>query len=318
MSKDFKIWGIGYGLIGDLIMSLPLLTYFEKKYPNSYKIFVVEKKCSQCIEIFINHPMIDRIKITDGWDCVGDEDIKLASSCQIKDIAWTGIKGKRKPPYPNNCWHDDKYWYNKRNCIQETARRYGINDLEDVLSKEELHPKLYKWFDVGFDKSKKNSGYSNVKYDDSNSDVFKKNIAIWAFAGYGNDFGRSPNNSWWERLIDELIDRGFTVFHFGLDKEILSKSENYKKYTHLSFFEQIRISLASRLVIGCESGPMWIMGAYLHPAIHLITNYLPKHNENPLALCPVNKNAITFFDKKSCNNIKVEDVFCEIEKKIDI
>ena len=33
MNKNFKIWGTSYGLIGDLIMSLPILNYFEKKYP---------------------------------------------------------------------------------------------------------------------------------------------------------------------------------------------------------------------------------------------------------------------------------------------
>ena len=57
MGKDFKIWGISYGLIGDLIMALPSLTYYEKKYPNSYKIWVIEKKCSQCASLFLNHPL---------------------------------------------------------------------------------------------------------------------------------------------------------------------------------------------------------------------------------------------------------------------
>ena len=64
-AKGFKIWGFGYGIIGDLIMSLPMLTYYEKKYPESYKIWAIYKKCAQCAPIYFNHPLIDRIKITD-------------------------------------------------------------------------------------------------------------------------------------------------------------------------------------------------------------------------------------------------------------
>ena len=55
-------------------MGLPILNYYEKKYPGSYKYWVIQKKCAQCAPLYFNHPLIDRIKITDEWDEFGDYD----------------------------------------------------------------------------------------------------------------------------------------------------------------------------------------------------------------------------------------------------
>ena len=48
-----KIWGTSFSLIGDLIMSLPQLVYFKKKYKNSYINFVIHKKISYCAPLFL-------------------------------------------------------------------------------------------------------------------------------------------------------------------------------------------------------------------------------------------------------------------------
>ena len=65
--KNFKIWGVSFSLIGDLIVGLPQLTYFEKKYPGSYKYWGIHKKMSHAAPLFYNHPLIDRIKITSSY-----------------------------------------------------------------------------------------------------------------------------------------------------------------------------------------------------------------------------------------------------------
>ncbi|MDO8610854.1 MAG: hypothetical protein Q7R95_10010, partial [bacterium] len=165
MDKNFKIWGTSYGLIGDLVMSLPILTYFENKYTNSYKYFVIQKKCSQCVGLFINHPLIDKIKITDDWEYFGEEDMKIYNQCQIKTI----LDQK----------HNDQHWYNKYNCVEETARLAGIFDITELLTKEELVPKLYRWFNVGF-LSAHNHGYTS-EYDGSHNST-SNIISIWPFA----------------------------------------------------------------------------------------------------------------------------------------
>ena len=38
-----KIWGTSFSLIGDLIMSLPQLSYYKSKYKNIYVNFVIHK-----------------------------------------------------------------------------------------------------------------------------------------------------------------------------------------------------------------------------------------------------------------------------------
>jgi len=57
--KDLKYWGVSYGALGDLIMGLPVLRYFEKKSPGSYKYWIMWQKCSFAAPLFINHPLID-------------------------------------------------------------------------------------------------------------------------------------------------------------------------------------------------------------------------------------------------------------------
>ena len=314
MGKDFKIWGFGYGLIGDLIASLPLLTYFEKKYPGSYKIFVIEKKCAQAVELFVNHPLIDRIKVTDNWDGVGETDREIAGACDIRDSAWQDVSMPRGKP---GGWHSPKKWYNHYSFVEEIARLYGVDvdDFNEVLTEEEKLPRLCRWFDIGFDKSKEVGGYSHNNSFYMPDGKIANNIAIWPFAGYGDSHGRSPSEGWWGKCISELIRLGFSVHHFGLDKKILSDSSSYVKYTEMSFFEQIRLSLASELVVGCESGPMWIHGAHMHPAVHLMTNWMSGHLSNLLSLNPVNINSDVLFNKESCDHIPLKRVVDSIQMR---
>lgn len=296
-----KIWGPLSGIIGDLIMGLPILEYYEKKYPNSYKFWTIQKKCSQSAPLYFNHPLIDRIKITDKWSEFGDYDKALIEECDIKER-----------PSTSGWPHSSSDWYNKVSCVQETAFVAGIPDLLDVLDEEQLKPKLYKWFDVG--EPIVTSTYSRAP--NQSQEQYFNNIAIWPFAGSP---GRSPSPAWWGSLIDKLISNGYTVSHYGMPWDPkLSHKHGYKIYPHLSYFEQVKAALASRLTIGTDSGAMWVMGAYSHPAINLMTNWLPNHNQNLLALEPVNSEADTFFEKNGCDNIEVKKVLYNIMERVPL
>ena len=98
----------------------------------------------------------------------------------------------------------------------------------------------------------------------------------------------------------------------------LSDSKKYYIFPHLSYFDQVRAALATRLSIGTDSGAMWVMGAYSHPAINLVTNWLPNHNSNFSALEPVNKNSITFFEKEGCDNIPIEKVINNVRNRVKL
>ena len=176
--KQIKIWGPVTGIIGDLIMGLPMLTYYEKKYPDSYKYWVIQKRCSQSAPLFLNHPLIDRVKVTDEWDDFGIYDKELISQCDIN--AEFSSKGWQ---------HSSPEWYNSVSSIQETAFMAGITDLAETLNDDELKPKLYRWFDVG--EPVVTSTYAKTR--GQSKEKYYNNIAIWPFAGSP---GRSPSPAW--------------------------------------------------------------------------------------------------------------------------
>jgi hypothetical protein len=292
-----KIWGMSYGLIGDLIGGLPMLTYYEKKYPGSYKYFGIEKRCAFTAPLFLNHPLIDRIKISDNWAGWGPSDYKLIESCDVKATY-------------DNFKHDRADWYNYTDFVEETAILAGIQDIRDVLTEEEMKPRLYQWFDVGVD-NKDSHTYS--KDNNNNLSSFEKSVAIWPFGQGEPNSGRNPNPIWWNNLIEKLIKNNYRVYQYGRDKEPkLSDSTGYQKMTNMPFFEQIKACLASDIVIGVNTGPMWVVGAYSKPAIHLVTNYLPNHFQRFHSLTPINDNSINLFAESNggvgCNGIPFEQV----------
>lgn len=293
--KNFKILGVSYGVTGDLIMGLPVLTYFEKKYPGSYKYWYIEKKCANSAPLYFNHPLIDCIRISGEWSGFSDEDYKIARGCDIKCTMM-------------NWRHDVQDWYNYRGQIEETARIAGIPDLMDVLTEEELYPKLHKWFDVGAEDDSIRT-YSKENKVQTMDDT----IAIWPGATAGGGTGRSPSILWWKDLANKLVRSGYKVLQFGyLTDTMVADWHNDKSY-----FEQVKLALSCKMSIGTDSGNMWVMGAYSHPAIHLLTNWLPGHTQNLFALNPMNRRSTPFFAHNGTDNIKHSDVLAEVERMMN-
>lgn len=290
-----RIFGFHSNLIGDLVMALPCLNYYEKLYPGSYKIWHIDGKCAQAAPVFFNHPLIDRIKISKNPESYDAEDFELMRKCEI-------VINTRPE-------HTDLYWYNKRSCVEETALMAGVNlDKFNDLSIKEREPSLNMWFKPGLFDSK-SVGYCKKDYIPELTDK-NKIIAIKPFSGYGPGSKRSPSRLWWEILVSELIELGYTVRHFGFVNEpLLSMSKNYQRFTHLSFFEQIKVALDSKVSVLCDDGFAWILGAYKHPSIQILCFWQDKHTENPLAFAPINAEAInlhSFTDK--CDDVPVEEV----------
>ena len=300
---------MSFGLIGDLIAGLPMLTYFEKKYPGSYKYWVIEKKCWFTAPLYFNHPLIDKIKITDNWNGAGELDQIEMEKCDIKMFYGDTVK------------HSSPQWWNNYSLVEETALMHGIPDMPEVLTPEEMKPRLFKWFDVGIDNP---NAHTYSRKNDSYLNIFEKSIAIWPFAQGGSEgSGRNPHPDWWSRLIAGLIEEGYKVYHYGRAADPkLSTLSGYKKMTMLSFFDQVRAALASDLVIGVDTGPMWCIGAYSHPAIHLMTNWLPNHHSNLGCFIPCNDNGTTIFvenkGNQGCNLINIDQVIETVKSKREI
>ena len=54
---------------------------------------------------------------------------------------------------------------------------------------------------------------------------------------------------------------------------------------------------------------MWVMAAYSHPSITLITNWYENHNKNFNSLVPPNKNGDYIFKENGFNRLTVDEVF---------
>lgn len=278
--KNFKIFGFRSDLIGDTCMALPLLNYFEKLCPNSYKIWHILGKCHQAAPLWLNHPLIEKIKISKNLESYDEEDYELMSKCDIV------INTRPQHKIPD--------WYNYFNCVEETIQMAGIdlNHFNQVLTKEEQKPRLYRYFSVG-EINENHAGYCKNELTENKQN---KTISIKPFCGYGRGFNRCPSEAWWKDLINNIIDLGFKVNHYGfINEPILSNRAEYKNLTQLSFFDQIKSSLDSLITIGSDCGFMWINGAFSHKAIHLITNWQINHKKNLMSLCPANDNSIDLF-----------------------
>ncbi len=276
-------------LLGDSIMAESSLRYFEKLYPNSYKIWHLLGKTHQALPIWANNPLIDRIKVSSNLESYDEQDYELMKSCDI-------VINTRPQ-------HKNPYWYNELDCVQETIQMGGIdlNHFNEILTKDEQFPKLYKYFPIGeFNES--HAGYCKDNILEEN---YNKIISVKPFCGYGKGLNRCPSEKFWHNLINILLDYGYKVNHYGfINEPNLSVREGYRNLTKLSFFDQIKSSLASKMIIGSDDGFMWAMGGYSHKALHLITNWQLNHTQNLLALTPYNKNATNiFYEKGSTPNM---------------
>lgn len=263
--KNFKVWGVRQSLIGDSIMALPILNYIEKSFPNSFKYWQIARKCSQSASLYFNHPLIDKIVISDCDEGMGPKDIEIAKTC---DVFFNTM-----PPHPM-----EQDWPNYRNIYEETWVMAGLPLAEyHKMTPEEQRPKLYKWFNV--EKRK------------------PKTIAIWPCAGYGNENKRNPSKEWYNKLIEELNHNGYHVLIFGHPKDysfreylFLGSDYYFAVENHLPFFDQIKMTLGCDLVISTDSGSGLIFGAYEMPQISLLTNHFPNHTKNFTAFAPNNPN----------------------------
>ena len=190
----------------------------------------------------------------------------------------------------------------------------GIKDLNNVLNKNEQIPYLNKWFDAGFDDEQKKAAYTYDKVESKKNKILGKSLAIWPYAGYGRSKNRNPSDKWWGELISKLTKNSINVYHFGYFKEpILSENKKYyHNLTSLDFFNQIKISLGTKLALGTDSGSMWVLAAYSHPIIVLGTNWYENHIDNLKATIPPIKNGECIFNQNNFSNLNSDEVYEKI------
>lgn len=268
-------------------MALPLINVLNFIYDRPKITWPISKKCRQAAPLYIDQPGINSIYITEQDDGLSEFERKWIK----KDF---DLLIEPSPQHPK-----EQDWYNYRSCVEETMLMAGAEyyDVYKNLGSSSQIPRLNNW------------------WDDSNQ-VNEKTIAIHSTAGYGQGKNRSPSTDWWRPLCLELLKRGYKVKQFGHsnDEDISSSQWEctgiFKRYNDYSLFEQIQLAAKCEYYIGTDSGFSWIMGALGAKQISLITNWLPNHYTNPLALTPLNcaSNSTNLFAENGCDNININKV----------
>ena len=144
-----------------------------------------------------------------------------------------------------------------------------------------------------------------------------KSLSIWPFAGYGRSKNRNPNEKWWSNFIEKITKDQIHVYHFGYHKEptLVKNNEYYHRLTDLDFFSQIKISLGTKFTLGTDSGSMWVLSAYSHPTLTLLTNWYENHHKNFFAALPPNINGDFIFKENGFANLTVDEVYKKCSDK---
>lgn len=279
--KNFRCFGVRGSLLGDCIGALTVLNALERFHPGSFKYWQVARKGSYIAPLFIDHPLIDKIIISDCDEGMGPRDIEIAKTCDI--VINTMPQHPKEHDYPN--WRD---------FYLETFIMAGLSEQHYfALPENERLPKLVKWF-----------------RPESRPTARNKIVAIWPQAGYGKEPKRSPNQQWYQNLVNRLISMGCDIVQYGHPADF--NLEGVARRTHVDFFQQIRETLSCNLVISTDSGSGLIFAAYEHPQITLTAPHWPGHVRNLDALAPKNPNGHVFLDANGASQIDVEKVLVRI------
>lgn len=278
--KSFSIFGLRGSLLGDTVMTLPVLHLLRREHPDCYIYWQIARQHAHAAPLYFNHPNIDQIVISDCEEGMGPRDYEIASKC---DIVFNVM-----PPCV-----DPYDWPMRRNIYEQAWVMQGL-PLEAYysLTPEQRRPSLTKWFNV-------------VKQP--------KTIAIWPCAGYGRENKRNPSQAWYNRLVAKLVAAGYQVNQYGHPRDFtLSQTTDCRA---MGFFDQVKATVGCDLVISTDSGSGLIFGAYGMAQISLLTPHFPGHTKNLEAFGPDNPNNRNFVGVGSADNIDIDQVVeCALSK----
>jgi ADP-heptose:LPS heptosyltransferase len=172
-----KAIGFNQGQIGDLAMNLIPCRSFKQKYPDSYLVFGINKKYESCAPIFENNPLIDEIKIWDGYDNWPSQlDSEYLKNNNF-DIVYNPM-----PKHKNDLW----YLYEHHTS--------AVCKMHDLDTPDNLQIELTPWFETIH------------KYQDY--------VAFTTFSSAGNV--RDVPRMFADKIIDYIHSLGLKTIQLGL------------------------------------------------------------------------------------------------------
>lgn len=262
-----------HGLRGDVAINIPAASYLHKEFGWSVDI-ALNKRFKDMIPLFMNHPEINSVFITDSYDhfpSAGD-------ALQIRDRHYDKVFNPMQP-------HRDERWF--ENLHQTSA--VLVDYLCILMPKEYEQISLVKWFDP---------------------DPYLPIVAISPFAG----FEHNPNNNKRlteekaQQIVDYILGKGFAVYQMSGPGEPKLKNTIFPG---LSYFDSIKKMLSCKFLIHTDTGAGWIASAYKFPQLGLYgTEYHGKKNIHNIQ--PVNPNSI-YLDAPTVGEIPIESIFDKID-----
>lgn len=291
LGKEMRCWGVRGSRLGDTVMAAPVLAWLRRRFPDCYTHWQIARRHAiAAVPLWLNNPLIDQLVVSDCEEGMGPRDIAIAETCQIRF--------NTMPNHPDG----DRAWAPRFTIWEETWRMAGL-PIEEyrALPAYDQRCHLTQWF---------------------KAPRRPRTVAIWPASNYGTRqdwHSRYPSRAWMVKLVARLEEEGYSIVQCGHLNDYRDEGGAIcpqSDMRHLSFIEQIQISLGCDLVIGTDSGSTLILAAYENiPTVQLLTDHMPG-GQLDMAFASNSPTNIPLFARGSADNILLDDVIETIKRAI--
>lgn len=266
-----------HGLRGDLAINVPAISYLVERGIGNIDM-PINKKFADMAPLFLNHPHINSVFITDEYEDFPSEKDNL----MMDERGYTHV-GNPMQPHIN-----DKWWASMH---QTTAVLHDYTNGAEKLPDEDRQINLVKWFDI----------QRHEKY-----------VAFAPFAGFAsnpnNDKMLSISNA--QKIVNYLVKKGYKVIQLSGPGEL--QLENTGGFRFSSYFDSVRDMLGCDFLIHTDTGMGWFASAYKHKQLGLY-GHRYYGAENVKNIQPVNPNSL-YLDAPTVAEITMESIIEAIDK----
>lgn len=293
LGKNLKVFGVRGSRIGDTLMSVPVYAWVRKKFPDCFTYWQIARRHEAAIPLWLNHPLINELVVSDCEEGWGPRDVAIANTCRLVfDVM---------PKHPDG----DRNWSHKYNIFEETWRMAGLPIEEyHALDDYSKRPHLTQWFETNKQP--------------------KKTVSIWPASNYGTKqdwHSRYPSRAWMISLVKRLVSEGYKVFQCGHPNDYANEGGSLSTddtavfdVRHLSFFDQIKLSLGCSAIIGTDSGSTLVLASYESvPTIQLLTDHMQGEKQLDLAFASNSPTNVPMFARGSADNINIDEVIATVK-----
>lgn len=255
---------------GDLFINTAACRILKQFDPRCHLTFVINGDYREAAPLFIAHPYIDKIYVTDS----------PVGAFNATDIVWINQQNFSHifdPMVDHN--HSDP-WFLHRNQPQELAYINGIPTLAEETGKLYLN----KWF--------------------KETEGLKDYVAFQAFAGSydaANKKALSPARA--QEIVNIILSNGYKVLQLGLPHE--PKLEGTTRLI-TDYFTMARNMLGCKALVTTDSGVSWLASCYDFPTLGLYSHdyYTKEFVKN---IQPLNNRAV-YLDEVNVNDISLDKI----------